>query len=63
MIASETVRSRDPLSIARTAAMLGVGALQAFRLLRRIRPSAVVGFGGYPTVPPVLAAALRGFRR
>ena len=60
VIASETVRSRNPISLARTAALLGIGALQAFRLLGRIRPSAVVGFGGYPTVPPVLAAALRG---
>ena len=29
------------------------------RLHGRIRPAAVVGFGGYPTVPPVLAAAWR----
>jgi UDP-N-acetylglucosamine--N-acetylmuramyl-(pentapeptide) pyrophosphoryl-undecaprenol N-acetylglucosamine transferase len=27
--------------------------------MRRIRPAAVVGFGGYPTLPPVLAATLR----
>ena len=60
VIASATVRARDPISLARTATKLGVGALQAYRLLGRIRPAAVVGFGGYPTVPPVLAAALRG---
>ena len=59
VIASATVRGRDPISLARTAAMLGVGTVQALRLLARIRPSVVVGFGGYPTVPPVLAAALR----
>jgi UDP-N-acetylglucosamine--N-acetylmuramyl-(pentapeptide) pyrophosphoryl-undecaprenol N-acetylglucosamine transferase len=59
LIASATVRGRDPVSLARTAAMLGIGTLQALRLLARIRPSAVVGFGGYPTVPPVLAATLR----
>jgi len=59
VIASETVRGRDPISLARTAAMLGFGTLQALRLLGRIKPSAVVGFGGYPTVPPVLAATLR----
>ena len=39
--------------------MLGVGAMRALLLLRRIRPAAVVGFGGYPTLPPVLAATLR----
>jgi UDP-N-acetylglucosamine--N-acetylmuramyl-(pentapeptide) pyrophosphoryl-undecaprenol N-acetylglucosamine transferase len=46
--------------IARTKAILTLlaGTLAALRLLRRLRPAAVVGFGGYPTVPPVLAASL-----
>jgi UDP-N-acetylglucosamine--N-acetylmuramyl-(pentapeptide) pyrophosphoryl-undecaprenol N-acetylglucosamine transferase len=39
--------------------MLGIGTMQGLRLLARMRPSAVVGFGGYPTIPPVLAATLR----
>jgi UDP-N-acetylglucosamine--N-acetylmuramyl-(pentapeptide) pyrophosphoryl-undecaprenol N-acetylglucosamine transferase len=59
VIASATVRGRNPLSLARTAAMLGIGTMQGLRLLTRTRPSAVVGFGGYPTIPPVLAATLR----
>jgi UDP-N-acetylglucosamine--N-acetylmuramyl-(pentapeptide) pyrophosphoryl-undecaprenol N-acetylglucosamine transferase len=59
LIASATVRGRDPLSLARTVAMLGIGTLQAWRLMGRVAPAAVVGFGGYPTVPPVLAATLR----
>jgi UDP-N-acetylglucosamine--N-acetylmuramyl-(pentapeptide) pyrophosphoryl-undecaprenol N-acetylglucosamine transferase len=32
------------------------GTVAARRLVKRIRPRAVIGFGGYPTVPPVLAA-------
>lgn len=32
------------------------GALEARRLLRRLGASVVAGFGGYPTVPPLLAA-------
>jgi UDP-N-acetylglucosamine--N-acetylmuramyl-(pentapeptide) pyrophosphoryl-undecaprenol N-acetylglucosamine transferase len=60
VITSETVRARNPLALARTGAMLAIGTLQALRLLARIKPSAVIGFGGYPTVPPVLAATLRG---
>ncbi len=36
------------------------GVLECRALLRRIAPDVVVGFGGYPTVPPVLAASLRG---
>jgi UDP-N-acetylglucosamine--N-acetylmuramyl-(pentapeptide) pyrophosphoryl-undecaprenol N-acetylglucosamine transferase len=37
---------------------LGKGVLAARRLLKEIAPDIVVGFGGYPTVPPILAAAL-----
>ncbi|HXL48192.1 MAG TPA: glycosyltransferase, partial [Xanthobacteraceae bacterium] len=59
IITSATVRGRNPLSLVRTAVMLGIGTLQCLRLLARTRPSAVVGFGGYPTIPPVLAATLR----
>jgi len=39
---------------------LGVGLLQARRLLQRLRPRAVVGFGGYPSVPTMVAAAQLG---
>ncbi len=59
VIASATVRGRNPVALAQTAAMLGIGTVQALRLLSRIKPSAVIGFGGYPTVPPVWAATLR----
>jgi UDP-N-acetylglucosamine--N-acetylmuramyl-(pentapeptide) pyrophosphoryl-undecaprenol N-acetylglucosamine transferase len=58
VIPSATLRGRDPLNIARTAASLGWGTLQSWMLLRQIRPRAVVGFGGYPTIPPVMAAVL-----
>jgi UDP-N-acetylglucosamine--N-acetylmuramyl-(pentapeptide) pyrophosphoryl-undecaprenol N-acetylglucosamine transferase len=58
-VASGTLRGRDPISIAHTAAMLGIGAVQALRLIGRIKPAAVVGFGGYPTIPPLMAATLR----
>ncbi len=37
---------------------IGLGLLQARRLLDRLKPAAVVGFGGYPSVPTLLAAAL-----
>jgi UDP-N-acetylglucosamine--N-acetylmuramyl-(pentapeptide) pyrophosphoryl-undecaprenol N-acetylglucosamine transferase len=60
LIPSATVRGRDPASLARTASLLALGSVKAWRLIGRIRPAAVVGFGGYPTVPPLLAASLRG---
>ncbi|MFN3659288.1 MAG: undecaprenyldiphospho-muramoylpentapeptide beta-N-acetylglucosaminyltransferase [Pseudolabrys sp.] len=60
LIPSATVRGRDPLSLARTAVTLARGTLAAWRLIGRIKPAVVVGFGGYPTVPPLYAASLRG---
>ena len=60
LIPSATVRSGDPFALARTAAMLMLGTGKAWSLIGRIRPSVVVGFGGYPTVPPLLAASWRG---
>src|SRR5438045_4664597 len=60
VVPSETVRSRNPVSLARTAIMLGYGTAVALNLVRRLRPAAVVGFGGYPTVPPLMAAKLLG---
>src|SRR6185312_9011865 len=59
LIPSATLRGRDPLSIAKTAALLTYGTWKAGRVLKRIRPAAVVGFGGYPTVPPMMAATMK----
>src|ERR1700726_2524671 len=57
---SETVRGRTPWSLARTGVLLAAGTAVSLNLMRRLRPKAVVGFGGYPTVPPLLAAKLFG---
>ncbi len=53
------MRGSDPLAFARTGLILGGGIVKAWFLLGRLRPTAVVGFGGYPTIPPVMAATLR----
>ncbi len=45
---------------AQAAAALALGVVASLRLIRRLRPAVVVGFGGYPTVPPLLAASLLG---
>jgi UDP-N-acetylglucosamine--N-acetylmuramyl-(pentapeptide) pyrophosphoryl-undecaprenol N-acetylglucosamine transferase len=60
VIPSETVRGFNPFSLARSAAVLLHGIFKARRLLPKLRPAIVVGFGGYPTVPPVLAACRLG---
>jgi UDP-N-acetylglucosamine--N-acetylmuramyl-(pentapeptide) pyrophosphoryl-undecaprenol N-acetylglucosamine transferase len=45
---------------AKSALKLGVGFFQARALLARLRPAVAVGFGGYASVPTMLAAALAG---
>ena len=60
LIPSATLRGRNPLALARTATLLTFGTAKAWAMLGRVKPAVVVGFGGYPTVPPLLAASLRG---
>jgi UDP-N-acetylglucosamine--N-acetylmuramyl-(pentapeptide) pyrophosphoryl-undecaprenol N-acetylglucosamine transferase len=57
-ISAATPTGGSLVSKARAALMLGRGTLEAFALLRRIKPACVVGFGGYPTVPPLVAARI-----
>ena len=45
----------------RSALEIGLGLFQARSLLRRLAPRAVVGFGGYPSVPTMLAASFGGY--
>jgi UDP-N-acetylglucosamine--N-acetylmuramyl-(pentapeptide) pyrophosphoryl-undecaprenol N-acetylglucosamine transferase len=42
---------------------IGGGVLGALRRIRRDRPAAVIGFGGYPTIPALSAAVLSGTPR
>ncbi|CAO3422503.1 undecaprenyldiphospho-muramoylpentapeptide beta-N-acetylglucosaminyltransferase [Azospirillum doebereinerae] len=55
------IRAASPgsgiLGKAKAALQMGLGLLEARALLRRLGPAAVVGFGGYPSVPTVYAAA------
>lgn len=59
IVPSATLRGRSPLDLARTGFVLGRGAWAAYRLFGRITPAAVIGFGGYPSIPPVIAGVLR----
>ena len=58
-VPSATPSSRSVVTKARAGLQLARGTWRAYRLLGTIRPRVVVGFGGYPTVPPLLAAAWR----
>jgi UDP-N-acetylglucosamine--N-acetylmuramyl-(pentapeptide) pyrophosphoryl-undecaprenol N-acetylglucosamine transferase len=58
VVASETARGRNPLQLAYATLALAAGTLGALRLIRREKPVAVIGFGGYPTLPPLIAARI-----
>lgn len=57
IIRSDTPSGKNPVSLVRAGLALWAGMRQSRRLLAEIRPKAVVGFGGYPTVPPLFVAA------
>ena len=59
VIPSSAVRGRDPLSLIVTAGIIGGGITKSLLVFGQARPSVVVGFGGYPTLPPLMAARMR----
>lgn len=56
-ISAAGVSGKGLVARAGAAVRLGLGYFQARALLKRMLPAAVIGFGGYPSVPTVLAAA------
>ncbi|MGY3625101.1 UDP-N-acetylglucosamine:LPS N-acetylglucosamine transferase [Bradyrhizobium sp. USDA 3686] len=60
VVSSETARGRNPLQLAYAGLTLAAGTLSAYSLIKRLKPVAVVGFGGYPTLPPLVAAKFAG---
>lgn len=55
------IAGRNILKAAKGALALARGTLRARGLLHRIEARAVVGFGGYPAIPPAIAALTFGF--
>jgi UDP-N-acetylglucosamine--N-acetylmuramyl-(pentapeptide) pyrophosphoryl-undecaprenol N-acetylglucosamine transferase len=51
---------RSLKAAARSALSLAAGTMEARRILKRLDAAAVIGFGGYPSVPPILAARTLG---
>ncbi|WFP60121.1 undecaprenyldiphospho-muramoylpentapeptide beta-N-acetylglucosaminyltransferase [Mesorhizobium sp. WSM4904] len=58
-IASATLGSKNPIAMLSAFWRIWQGVRQAGRVIARIKPEAVVGFGGYPTLPPLYAATRR----
>jgi UDP-N-acetylglucosamine--N-acetylmuramyl-(pentapeptide) pyrophosphoryl-undecaprenol N-acetylglucosamine transferase len=59
-VPAAAVRGRGPLALARNSATLARGTVAALRLIRRERPAAILGTGGYVCVPVFVAARLMG---
>lgn len=60
VVPSATIGSKNPVKVAQSLWTLWSGMRAARKLIRRLGPRCVVGFGGYPTVPPLLAATRMG---
>lgn len=58
-ISSATFGGRNPIALVRTFWRIWRGVRQTSSVIAEIQPSAVVGFGGYPTLPPLYAATRR----
>ncbi len=56
-VSSATIGSKNPVAVIKAFLSLWRGYREARSLISRLKPKAVVGFGGYPTVPPLFAAA------
>ncbi len=59
-VPSGTLKGRSPVAVAKLLATLTRGVWAALGVIRRTRPAVIVGFGGYPTFPPAIAARLSG---
>jgi UDP-N-acetylglucosamine--N-acetylmuramyl-(pentapeptide) pyrophosphoryl-undecaprenol N-acetylglucosamine transferase len=57
-IPAAAVRGRNPLALARNSLTLLRGTMAAMHLIRRERPGAILGTGGYVCVPLFVAARL-----
>lgn len=53
---SATISGRGPISILKAINRIRKGIKESRGILHDVRPAAIMGFGGYPTVPPILAA-------
>lgn len=60
IVPSATPSGKNPLVMAGAGVKILRGLAVAFGKLRASKPDCVIGFGGYPTFPPFLAAHLLG---
>jgi UDP-N-acetylglucosamine--N-acetylmuramyl-(pentapeptide) pyrophosphoryl-undecaprenol N-acetylglucosamine transferase len=59
-LSAATAKSGDPMGMAKAGVAVLRGTLQARAIFKRMDPAVVVGFGGYPSLPSLLAALTQG---
>ncbi|MEM9999977.1 MAG: undecaprenyldiphospho-muramoylpentapeptide beta-N-acetylglucosaminyltransferase [Pseudomonadota bacterium] len=57
VVASASPSGKNPLKLVSAGLTIWKGLRQARALLQSMSPRVVVGFGGYPTIPPLIAAS------
>lgn len=57
IVPSASLSLSKPLKVPGNFTKLAVGYFSARKLYKTLKPAAVVGFGGYPSLPPLMAAS------
>jgi UDP-N-acetylglucosamine--N-acetylmuramyl-(pentapeptide) pyrophosphoryl-undecaprenol N-acetylglucosamine transferase len=57
-VSSAAFAGRSPLRLLAAPFQIAAGVAQALVRLARLKPAAVIGFGGYPSVPVMIAASI-----
>ena len=60
VVPSATLVFRKPLSLPGALLKLAKGTFKAWAQMGKDKPQALIAFGGYPSLPPVFAALMRG---
>lgn len=58
-LSAATAKPNDPIGMARAGIAVFQGTMQARKVFDQISPAVVVGFGGYPSLPGLIAAITR----
>src|ERR1051326_3139164 len=61
-ISAAGLKGKNPIELAKSLIKLPLGFAQAFRLIGKHHPNAVLGVGGYSSGPVLAAAKLRGVK-
>jgi UDP-N-acetylglucosamine--N-acetylmuramyl-(pentapeptide) pyrophosphoryl-undecaprenol N-acetylglucosamine transferase len=61
-LSAATYRPGDPVGLARAGLVILRGVLQARSAFKSLKPAVVIGFGGYPSLPALLAAIFSSTR-